>query len=158
MWLRIKTPSVSDGNNFGVEVQNYVITELAAMRTAVDGFTTTGKDYHWGRASGLDKLYAENKESSEKSETTEVVDAKPAEVKKVTSSKSSSSKPVAHADYAAYLVDTDVKQYHTCFNQLSEIRNNYIKAHLLFAKNLKRLTDPRGEGEDGRSGNVMSMF
>ena len=47
MWLRIKTPSVSDGNNFGVEVQNYVITELAAMRTAVDGFTTTGKDYHW---------------------------------------------------------------------------------------------------------------
>merc|ERR1712146_440205 len=33
MWLYLKTPEVSDGNNFGVEVQAYVLGELKAMRT-----------------------------------------------------------------------------------------------------------------------------
>ena len=28
MWLQIKTPEVADGNNFGVEVQAYVASEL----------------------------------------------------------------------------------------------------------------------------------
>merc|ERR1719231_700023 len=46
MWIRIKAPAVSDGNNFGVDVQNYVIEELKAMRTAIEAFTTGGKDYH----------------------------------------------------------------------------------------------------------------
>ena len=56
MWLRIKTPSVSDGNNFGVDVQNYVITELHAMQKAVDAMVTTSTDYPWARAAGLDTL------------------------------------------------------------------------------------------------------
>ena len=51
-----------------------------------------------------------------------------------------------------------MRQYHLAFNHLTDMRNNYLKAHVLFAKNMKRLSDPRGEGADGRSGNVMSMF
>ena len=51
----------------------------------------------------------------------------------------------------------DVRQYHLVFNHLTDLRNNYLKAHVLFAKNMKRLTDPRGEGGDGGR-NVMSMF
>ena len=35
MWLRLKAPAVSDGNNFGVDVQNYVIGELKSMRGAM---------------------------------------------------------------------------------------------------------------------------
>merc|ERR1719424_1393271 len=30
MWLQMKAPSVSDGNNFGVDVQNFVNTECVA--------------------------------------------------------------------------------------------------------------------------------
>ena len=161
MWLRIKTPSVSDGNNFGVDVQNYVITELQAMQKAVDAMVTTSKDYHWARAAGLDKLFAGESSETKKdsSESTEEKDGKP-ETKKTASSSTSSksSAQPASADYKEYLVQVDVRQYQNCHSQLSEIRNAYIRAHLLFAKNLKRLTDPRGEGEDGRSGNVMSMF
>ena len=41
---------------------------------------------------------------------------------------------------------------------LTDIKNNYLKAHVLFAKNMKRLADPRGEGEDGSRVHSMSMF
>ena len=51
-----------------------------------------------------------------------------------------------------------MRQYHLVFNQLTDMRNNYLKAHVLFAMNMKRLQDPRGEGSDGSSRNVMSMF
>lgn len=43
------------------------------------------------------------------------------------------------------------------FAQLTDMRDNYLKAHVLFAKNMKKLADPRGDG-DGKSANVMSMF
>jgi len=33
-----------------------------------------------------------------------------------------------------------------------------VAAHALFSKNMKRLADPRGEGESGSATNVMSMF
>ena len=33
MWIRLKTPAVADGNNFGVEVQHLILTELQNMRT-----------------------------------------------------------------------------------------------------------------------------
>jgi len=158
MWLRIKTPAVSDGNNFGVEVQNYVITELAAMRTAMDAMIIGGRDWHWSRATGLEKLFGKDESEKSTSENTEQEDAKPATTKKSSSSKTTSSSPATYPDHKRYLVDVDVRQYHNCFNQLNEIRNNYLRAHLLFSKNLKRLGDPRGEGADGRSGNVMSMF
>ena len=52
----------------------------------------------------------------------------------------------------------DVKAYHAAYVNLTDIHNCYIKASLLFTKNQKRLADPRGEGEDGTSRNVMSMF
>ena len=62
------------------------------------------------------------------------------------------------ADFVEYTAALDTKQYHTIGYQLNEITNYYLKAHLLFEKNAKRLADPRGEGEGGGGGNVMSMF
>lgn len=55
-WLHMKTPAVSDGNNFGVDVQQYVLGELMKMRGAMEEMLVTGRDYHWTRAQGLDKL------------------------------------------------------------------------------------------------------
>jgi len=157
MWLRIKSPAISDGNNFGVDVQNYVLSELEKMRATMEGMVSGGKDYHWGRAAAIDKLFCDEKAETSSSESTEVEGDKTT-AKKSSSTSKKSGKPAAYADYKAYLTEVDVKQYTTCFNQLTEIRNNYLRAHLLFSKNMKRLGDPRGEGEDGRSANVMSMF
>eukprot|EP00965_Chrysotila_dentata_P018260 607749-Pleurochrysis_carterae.AAC.1 len=35
MWIAMKAPAISDGNNFGVDVQNYVASELKTMRHAM---------------------------------------------------------------------------------------------------------------------------
>ena len=60
-------------------------------------------------------------------------------------------------DYKEYVVAVDVRAYHHAFTQLTDLRNYYVRAHTLFAKNAKRLADPRGEGDDGRA-HSMSMF
>ena len=157
MWLRLKTPVVSDGNNFGVDVQNYVISELDAMRKATEAFVTCGKDYHWARAEGVEKLKAGCKADASTSESTETKDGKP-EVKSTKSSSKTEAQTAGFNDYKQYLVNIDVKQYHTAYTSLTDIKNFYMRAHVLFAKNMKRLSDPRGEGEDGGRVHSMSMF
>merc|ERR1719408_391186 len=125
------------------------------MRAAMEGMVVASRDYHWSRAQGLEKLFGDEKSETSKGEVTEKEGDK-STVKSSTSSKTSSSVPPGYADYQAYVVAIDVKQYHAAYTQLTDIKNNYLKAHVLFAKNMKRLNDPRGEGEDGRSANVMS--
>merc|ERR1719198_1604367 len=99
----------------------------------MEAMVVASRDYHWSRAQGLDKLLAADSADS------------------TTTSKKGSSTPPGYPDYKEYVVALDVKQYHSAFNQLTDIKNNYVKAHVLFAKNMKRLADPRGEGDDGRS-------
>merc|ERR1719152_913719 len=72
MWIRLKAPAVSDGNNFGVDVQNYVLGELQAMRTGMETMVVCGRDYYWTRGQGLDKLYGEDKTSTSQKEDTTV--------------------------------------------------------------------------------------
>merc|ERR1719488_401165 len=164
MWLRLKAPAVSDGNNFGVDVQNYVLGELQSMRTSMEAMVTSGRDYYWSRGNGLDKLFGEDKTSTSQKEDTNKSEDNDGEKKSEKTSKSTStstskttSKPPAYPDYYEYVVCVDVRQYHLVFNHLTDMRNNYLKAHVLFAKNMKKLSDPRGEGS-GESRNVMSMF
>ena len=78
--------------------------------------------------------------------------------KSSTSSKSTTKSGPKILDFQRYLVSLDVKQYFACYNQLVDMRNCYAKAHALFIKNQKRLSDPRGDGGDGPDRGVMSMF
>jgi len=129
------------------------------MRTAMEAMVVSGRDYYWTRGAGLEKLYGDDKTSTSKKEdlSTDMDGDKKTEKKCVsTSSSTSTSKPPAYPDYFEYVVSVDVRQYHNAFNHLTDMRNNYLKAHVLFAKNMKKLSDPRGEGEGGRPS--MSMF
>jgi len=157
MWLRMKEPAVSDGNNFGVDVQNYVIEQVRNMRIAIDALADSGRDYHWSRAEGLKKLFGEEKSDSSESTVVEQ-DADKKTEKKSTSTKTSKDKTTCTADYKEYVISLDVQQYYRTYNAITDIRNAYLRVHMLFSKNMKRLSDPRGEGEDGSSRNVMSMF
>lgn len=56
LWLVLKSPAVSDGNNFGVDVQQYVATELKELRKSFAGMIAGPADWHWARASGLEKV------------------------------------------------------------------------------------------------------
>jgi len=156
MWLRLKQPAVSDGNNFGVDVQNYVLEELNKMLGSVEHMLVAGRDYYWSRAQGLEKLFGDEKIAESSKDGTDVKDGK-SETSKSTSTVKTVSKPAAYPDYQEYVVCVDVRQYHLMFNHLTDMRNCYLKAHVLFSKNMKKLTDPRGDGE-GRSAHSMSMF
>ena len=56
MWLMIKVPEVSDGNNFGVDVQNFVLGELKTLRTEVTAMLDCVSAYHGAKAAVLEKL------------------------------------------------------------------------------------------------------
>ena len=55
-WISTRVPPVSDGNNFGVEVQNYVIEQLKAYRVSLAALTEALATYHSSRAAALEKL------------------------------------------------------------------------------------------------------
>jgi len=148
MWLAFKTPPVSDGNNFGVEVQSFVCTELKTMRQAMQTMVDGVSNYHWQRASALEKMGGESKESST-SESTEKDNDKTT-VKSSTTSKTTNKDEPAMRDYVLHTAALDAREYHNVYCHLVDISNCYLKAHLLFVKNSKRLADPRGEGGDGR--------
>ena len=57
-------------------LQNYVISELVAMRTQMDAFIIASRDYHYSRAEGVGKLFAGNKSDESTSESSEVADGK----------------------------------------------------------------------------------
>mmetsp|Transcript_31828 Transcript_31828/g.66938 ORF Transcript_31828/g.66938 Transcript_31828/m.66938 type:complete len:157 (-) Transcript_31828:50-520(-) len=156
MWIAMKAPAISDGNNFGVDVQNYVASELKTMRHAMQAMIDGASNYHWQRGAGLEKLVATVSHDTEESTSTETEEGK-SKAKSNKSDKTSTKTPVQLADYRRYATALDVKQYHAAYTQLCDMRNCYIKARLLFAKNQKRLADPRGDGEGGDRG-VMSMF
>lgn len=160
MWLRLKQPAVSDGNNFGVDVQNYVLEQLIASRKEIEGMVVSGRDYFWSRGQGLDKLFGKDETTKTKKEesSSDKEDGKPKEKSSATTTTTSTATTVtAFPDYTEYVVALDVRQYHLVFNHLTDLRNAYLKAHVLFSRNMKKLSDPRGDGE-GKSYNQMSMF
>ena len=61
--------------------------------------------------------------------------------KKETTTTSKTSTPEVLPDYHEYIVNIDVKQYHSTFAALTDIRNNYIKAYA----SRSRLTCDLGE-------------
>jgi len=156
MWLLLKTPEVSDGNNFGVDVQQYVLGELKAVKAEVVAMLTSVSDYHSGRAGALEKVVRPTTKTVDEESKT----AKEGDKTTVTSSKTekaSSKDEPPLPDYVKQVAALDVKAYHGAYLKLTDLRNAYFKAHLLMSKNKKRLTDPRGDGEGARS-NSMSMF
>ena len=71
LWLVLKSPAVSDGNNFGVDVQQYVASELKEMRKGFTTMIAAPSDYHWARAAGLEKVAKDSTQDADESTTTE---------------------------------------------------------------------------------------
>jgi len=164
LWLVLKSPAVSDGNNFGVDVQQYVAGELKEMRKAFAAMIGAPSDYHWARATGLEKVNNDASHDEDESTTTETSketkDGKTEEktiIKTVKKNGCVKKEKPTLPDYDAYTAALDVKHYHTMRENMVDLRNGYMKAAMLFAKNYKRLSDPRGDG-GGDARGVMSMF
>jgi len=156
MWLFIKVPEVSDGNNFGVDVQNFVMTELKGLRTEITAMLDCVSAYHAAKAAVLEKVVKPKTKTVDEESKTETEGDKTT-VKSSKTEKVASKEEPPLPDYVKQAAAIDVKEYHACYLRLTDIRNAYVKAHLLYSKNAKRLADPRGDGEGSRS-NAMSMF
>jgi len=156
MWLFIKTPEVSDGNNFGVEVQAYVLGELVKARTEITGMIDTVHAYHLLRGATLEKIVKTPSKSTDE-ETKVEKDGDKTTNKSTKTSKTSASESAPLADYVKYTAALDTKEYHSCYCKLVDLRNAYVKASLIMGKNAKRLADPRGDNE-GQSANYSSMY
>lgn len=161
MWLHCKIPAVSDGNNFGVDVQMHVIAELKKLRDEVTAMIDAMSKYHETRAGAMQKIVTPTsitketesrgvKETGKKDGDTNVKT-------ETTVEKSMSKTEPPLPDCLKYLAVLDTKEYHACYTRLADLRNAYVKANLLMVKNKKRLSDPRGDGEGTRA-NSMSMF
>jgi len=148
MWITLKAPPISDGNNFGVDVQNYVISELKGMRGAMQGMINGASDYHWQRGNGLEKCTKSASVEVSEGKVSETDDGKTT-VKESKSSKTSTKAEPLIDDYKKYATAVDTKQYFLSYRQLVDLRDCYIKARVLFLKNHKRLADPRGDEGGG---------
>jgi len=161
MWLHCKTPAVSDGNNFGVDVQVYVLGELVKMRTECTAMLDAVQSYHMSRATGMEKIVSLSTSDKDQEKVTEKStggkDGDKSTVTEKTIEKTHAKSLSPLPDQLKYLAALDTKEYHACYLRLTDLRNTYVKAHLMISKNQKRLADPRGDGEGTRA-NSMSMF
>ena len=156
MWLILKTPEVSDGNNFGVDVQEFVYKQLKELKAEAAVMLDAVGAYHAARAAVVEKVVKVPSKTVDEESKTETDDGKT--VKKSSKvEKTSTAVATPLPDYVAQVAAIDTKEYHACYGKLVDLRNTYIKAGLVLVKNKKRLADPRGDGEGTRS-NVMTMF
>lgn len=156
MWLYLKTPEVADGNNFGVEVQAFVVGEIKKLRDEVGVMMDTVSAYHVARAGTLEKIVKTPSKTTDDESKVEV-DGDKTTNKSTKSSKTTSTEATPLADYVKYIAALDTKEYHATYSKLVDVRNAYVKVDLLTRKNAKRLADPRGDKE-GSSSNYSSMF
>jgi len=57
MWIRLKIPKIEDGNNFGVEIQEDVFSQIQSSRTTLHRtMSTIHSSYLWSRAQAASKV------------------------------------------------------------------------------------------------------
>eukprot|EP00304_Pavlova_gyrans_P015981 CAMPEP_0206032892 /NCGR_PEP_ID=MMETSP1466-20131121/278_1 /ASSEMBLY_ACC=CAM_ASM_001126 /TAXON_ID=44452 /ORGANISM="Pavlova gyrans, Strain CCMP608" /LENGTH=238 /DNA_ID=CAMNT_0053407047 /DNA_START=48 /DNA_END=764 /DNA_ORIENTATION=+ len=156
-WLQTKVPQLSDGNNFGVEVQDFVIEKLKAMRVQCSTHADKMADYVFQRGTGLEKLGISKTTETASVENTETKteDGKPKETKTrkdETTSKAASKEGVE--DFAEYLVEVDVKHYVALEGMARDLASFYVRAHELVVNNRDKCLNPRG-GRSGGGANSM---
>ncbi|DBA03689.1 TPA: hypothetical protein N0F65_004106 [Lagenidium giganteum] len=153
LWIQLLVPKVSDGNNFGVEVQRSVFVHLkesiAAWQKAWDGLV----DYHNQRATAVEKV--KDKVAKEGSVTETVTNSTGGKegdenkTVKTTVQKESTNGAVPVQDWLAYIVAVDVKWYFNFARTLEGLRDQYALTFDVIDKNKEKVLLPRGAERGG---------
>ena len=165
MFIYMHVPVVSDGNNFGVDVQLHAAKELKDFRSQAEAMMRNLDAYLQARGDALVKIMGSATSDIEKDTTTETTtkqegekQAERTEMQKVLErTKETEKKSVVPQDYEKLVVALDVRHFYTFYHNLVDLRDICLRAEDMCTKNLRRLQDPRGEGAGGNRG-VMSMF
>jgi len=159
MWIKLQVPAMSDGNNFGVEVQGAILGQLSASHSALRGLLDSFLDYHCSRSGAVDKvrkLLKKNvKQTQRRSEKEDGSSNDGKEDKKEVKTKDSShdqtqdetvNESLGNPDATEYIADFDTHAYQRLRWALEEARDHYLYAWDYVGKNLSRLEKPRGTG------------
>lgn len=150
LWISLLVPKISDGNNFGVEVQKAAFTQVkegtAAWQKAFDALS----EYPQQRAAAVEKLNA--KRSSEKSTSTTATKATgtESEDKTVTTVVDKTSEALGSEpgqDALAHVVALDVKWFCSLARTLEGVRDQYAVTWDVIDKNKDKILQPRGAGD-----------
>lgn len=159
-WIVLMVPKAEDGNNFGVEVQKYVMTAIKAMSTSLNTTWTSLPDYFSQRGAAIEKAMGSNKTSNDVSKTSTKSNSKggkdgdqdTSSDVDVTKTSTSTSTPIE--DYDLQVNAIDVKWYFNLLAATENIVDNYATALDILSKNDKKVRLPRGNKEAGHH----SMF
>ena len=159
VWLSLSIPAVSDGNNFGVEIQEHIcklITEKkAAVKTLFDGLNeySTKRSDLWGKAIFPVVETKKASKGSNKSTGGEKGDTQGTSE----SEDVSTAYNMVLSDAVVAIAGLDTQQYFTCKMTFQEIWKIYAVIHDQVTKNMEKLTNPRNDGGASSGGNI-SMF
>jgi len=157
VWITLSIPKISDGNNYGVEVQEHicklVVAKKDAAKTLLDGMNTynTERAGLWEKAvfpvtekksgsKGHKKATGGEKNTDEHTESEDVA--------------------TAHSrvcdDAVAAIAWLDAQEYFKMKMLVTESWKTYATILDQLSKNIDKVKDPRGEGSGG--GDSISMF
>lgn len=159
-WIVLLVPKAEDGNNFGVEVQKYVLTTIKAMYKSLETTWSSLPDYFSQRGAAVEKAIGGKKESNDVSKTVtqslskggkDGDEDKSSDVN-VTKTSTVTSTPIE--DYNLQVNAIDIKWYFDLMRATESIVDNYAIATDILTKNDNKVRLPRGN----KGGGHHSMF
>jgi len=157
-WLTLSIPTVSDGNNFGVEIQEFVVKMLIAKKDAAKALLDGLNGYHTARADMWGKAVfpVSVKKTSSQGEKSSSGGEKDTN-EKSTSKDEATSHSMVHTDALVAIAGLDTQHYFNLKMIFNEMFKTYAVVHDSIKKNMQKLKNPRGEESRGGGGGI-SMF
>jgi len=147
-YIKLNVPPCSDGNNFGVDVQNSVIEHVVgAKSTTVSQFNSIS-DHLWQRGQAHTKLIKGTVKDVSKQSQKDTTSSTPTSEKVEEKIHEILTEQTENEDILHYILAADVKQYFHLRSLLQDLLLRYIHIYDVFGKNLERIVQPRGKGGD----------
>jgi len=157
VWISMKIPAISDGNNFGVEVQEHMVKFIQGKKEACVGLLDGLLAYSTERAGLWDKAVFPSVAKRSSSKGTKKCTGGEKETNEETeSSDVATSFNVVSKDAIAAIAWLDAQHLFKLRLYVTEIFKAYATVYDQLIKNMTKVMDPRGEA-DGRGGGI-SMF
>eukprot|EP00658_Telonema_sp_P-2_P000773 TRINITY_DN10279_c0_g1_i1.p1 TRINITY_DN10279_c0_g1~~TRINITY_DN10279_c0_g1_i1.p1 ORF type:complete len:279 (-),score=91.11 TRINITY_DN10279_c0_g1_i1:336-1172(-) len=153
LWLHLSVPQISDGNNFGVEIQEHIIKRVEAAKVAAKTQFDGLKSYHSDRAGAWEKsVFASTTKQSWSEDAKQTTGGEKPEETTTNSSSVNKTANLVSNDAIENIVAIDVAHYFNLRAAVLETIKLYAVTLDLVVKNKDKLADPRGED------NQYSMF
>merc|ERR1712166_581600 len=149
-----ETNPTETGTNFGVEIQEHICKRITELKTSskaiVDGLAAYNKDRAdaWGKA-----IFRQTTKTSGSQDTKKATGGEKDVNESSQSEKVDTSMHMVSSDAVEYLVAYDVAAYFNLRSNCQDLFKTYAIALDMITKNLTKIEDPRGDGD-----NQMSMF